>query len=79
MLVFEPGIDPLAARLAVKERIAQAKALPNASKPPTMVSDRTLRTASEQKSSPTSWPARLLPPVDPPSGISPIVRITVSN
>ncbi len=37
VLVFEPGTDPLRARQVVNERITQAKALPNVSKPPTML------------------------------------------
>jgi Cu/Ag efflux pump CusA len=37
VLVFEPGTDPLKARQVVNERITQAKALPNVSKPPTML------------------------------------------
>ncbi|SDW36150.1 Cu/Ag efflux pump CusA [Amycolatopsis xylanica] len=36
-LVFEPGTDPLRARQVVQERITQAKALPNVSKPPIML------------------------------------------
>ncbi|MEU5260940.1 efflux RND transporter permease subunit [Amycolatopsis sp. NPDC021455] len=36
-LVFEPGTDPLKARQVVQERITQAKALPNVSKPPIML------------------------------------------
>lgn len=34
MLVFEPGTDPFAARQVVAERMTQAHALPNVSKPP---------------------------------------------
>jgi len=36
-LVFEPGTDPLKARQVVQERITQAKALPNVSRPPIML------------------------------------------
>ncbi|RSM48247.1 AcrB/AcrD/AcrF family protein [Amycolatopsis balhimycina DSM 5908] len=36
-LVFEQGTDPLKARQVVQERITQAKALPNVSKPPIML------------------------------------------
>ncbi len=36
-LVFDEGTDPLKARQVVQERITQAKALPNVSKPPIML------------------------------------------
>lgn len=35
--VFEPGTDPMVARQVVAERLTQAHALPNVSKPPTML------------------------------------------
>lgn len=37
IMVFEPGTDPLLARQAVQERLTQTFALPNVSKPPTML------------------------------------------
>ena len=37
LLVFEPGTDPIQARQMVQERLTQAFALPNVSKPPTML------------------------------------------
>lgn len=37
LLVFEPGTDSLRARQVVNERITQARALPNVSKPPVML------------------------------------------
>ena len=37
LLVFEPGTDPIKARQMVAERLTQAFALPNVSKPPTML------------------------------------------
>lgn len=37
LLVFEPGTDPIRARQMVQERLTQAFALPNVSKPPTML------------------------------------------
>src|SRR3712207_4590064 len=37
LLVFEPGTDPIAARQMVQERLTQAHALPNVSKPPVML------------------------------------------
>ena len=37
VLVFEPGTDILRARQMVAERLTQAHALPNVSKPPTML------------------------------------------
>lgn len=37
LLVFEPGTDPIAARQMVSERLTQAHALPNVSKPPVML------------------------------------------
>ena len=37
LLVFEPGTDPIRARQMVQERLTQAFALPNVSKPPTMI------------------------------------------
>src|SRR5919112_2527216 len=36
-LIFEPGTDPMRARQVVQERLTQAHALPNVSKPPAMV------------------------------------------
>ncbi|HKN55169.1 MAG TPA: efflux RND transporter permease subunit, partial [Amycolatopsis sp.] len=36
-LTFEDGTDPLRARQMVQERVTQAKALPNVSKPPIML------------------------------------------
>ncbi|MCB0588173.1 MAG: efflux RND transporter permease subunit, partial [Phaeodactylibacter sp.] len=35
--VFEPGTDPMVARQVVAERLTQAHALPNVSKPPIML------------------------------------------
>jgi CzcA family heavy metal efflux pump len=37
LLIFEPGTDPIRARQMVQERLTQAFALPNVSKPPTML------------------------------------------
>lgn len=37
LLVFEPGTDPIRARLMVQERLTQTFALPNVSQPPTML------------------------------------------
>src|SRR3712207_2021747 len=37
LLVFEPGTDPIRARQMVSERLTQAHALPNVSKPPVML------------------------------------------
>jgi CzcA family heavy metal efflux pump len=37
LLVFEPGTDPIRARLMVQERLTQTFALPNVSSPPTML------------------------------------------
>lgn len=37
LLVFEPDTDPIAARQMVQERLTQSFALPNVSKPPTML------------------------------------------
>ena len=37
LLVFEPGTDPIEARQMVQERLTQAFALPNVSKPPVML------------------------------------------
>ncbi|MFN8454786.1 MAG: efflux RND transporter permease subunit [Anaerolineae bacterium] len=37
LLVFEPGTDPIRARQMVQERLTQAHALPNVSKPPVML------------------------------------------
>ena len=37
LLVFEPGTDPIRARQMVQERLTQSFALPNVSKPPTML------------------------------------------
>ena len=37
VLIFEPGTDPLRARQVVQERLTQAHALPNVSKPPAMI------------------------------------------
>lgn len=37
LLIFEPGTDPIAARQMVQERLTQTFALPNVSKPPTML------------------------------------------
>ena len=37
VLVFEPGTDLLGARQLVQERLTQAHALPNVSKPPAML------------------------------------------
>lgn len=37
LLVFEPGTDPIRARQMVAERLTQAYALPNVSKPPVML------------------------------------------
>lgn len=37
VLYFEPGTDPIRARQMVQERLTQAHALPNVSKPPTML------------------------------------------
>ena len=37
LLVFEPGTDPIEARQMVAERLTQAFALPNVSKPPVML------------------------------------------
>lgn len=37
MLIFEPGTDPIRARQMVQERLTQAHALPNVSKPPVML------------------------------------------
>jgi CzcA family heavy metal efflux pump len=37
LLVFEPGTDPIKARQMVQERLTQTFALPNVSKPPTML------------------------------------------
>lgn len=37
LLLFEPGTDPIAARQMVQERLTQAHALPNVSKPPVML------------------------------------------
>jgi CzcA family heavy metal efflux pump len=37
ILLFEPGTDPLKARQVVQERLTQTFALPNVSKPPTML------------------------------------------
>ncbi len=37
LLVFEPGTDPIKARQMVQERMTQAFALPNVSKPPAML------------------------------------------
>jgi CzcA family heavy metal efflux pump len=37
LLVFEPGTDPIRARQMVGERLTQAHALPNVSKPPVML------------------------------------------
>ena len=37
LLVFEPGTDPIRARQMVQERLTEAYALPNVSKPPVML------------------------------------------
>lgn len=37
LLVFEPATDPIKARQMVQERLTQSYALPNVSKPPTMI------------------------------------------
>ena len=37
LLIFEPGTDPIRARQMVQERLTQSHALPNVSKPPTMI------------------------------------------
>ena len=37
LLLFEPGTDPIRARQMVQERLTQAHALPNVSKPPVML------------------------------------------
>jgi CzcA family heavy metal efflux pump len=37
LMVFEPGTDPIRARQMVSERLTQAHALPNVSKPPVML------------------------------------------
>ena len=37
LMVFETGTDPILARQMVQERLTQAHALPNVSKPPTML------------------------------------------
>lgn len=37
LMVFEPGTDPIRARQMVQERLTQAHALPNVSKPPLML------------------------------------------
>ena len=37
LLIFEPGTDPIGARQMVQERLTQAHALPNVSKPPVML------------------------------------------
>lgn len=37
LMTFEPGTDPIRARLMVQERLTQTFALPNVSKPPTML------------------------------------------
>ena len=37
LLIFEPGTDPIRARQMVAERLTQAHALPNVSKPPVML------------------------------------------
>ncbi|MCB9155852.1 MAG: efflux RND transporter permease subunit [Caldilineaceae bacterium] len=37
LMVFEPGTDPIRARQMVQERLTQAHALPNVSKPPVML------------------------------------------
>ncbi len=37
LLIFEPGTDPIRARQMVQERLTQAHALPNVSKPPVML------------------------------------------
>src|ERR687893_650201 len=37
VLIFEPGTDPMRARQVVQERLTQAHALPNVSKPPAMI------------------------------------------
>ncbi|MEZ4681655.1 MAG: efflux RND transporter permease subunit [Caldilineaceae bacterium] len=37
LMVFEPGTDPIQARQMVQERLTQAHALPNVSKPPLML------------------------------------------
>ncbi len=37
LMVFEPGTDPIRARQMVQERLTQAYALPNVSKPPVML------------------------------------------
>lgn len=37
LLIFEPGTDPIRARQMVQERLTQAFALPNVSKPPVML------------------------------------------
>jgi Cu/Ag efflux pump CusA len=37
LLIFEPGTDPIRARQMVQERLTEAYALPNVSKPPTML------------------------------------------
>lgn len=37
LLIFEPDTDPIAARQMVQERLTQTYALPNVSKPPTML------------------------------------------
>jgi Cu/Ag efflux pump CusA len=37
MLIFEPGTDPMRARQMVQERLTQAYALPNVSRPPVML------------------------------------------
>src|SRR5215207_7186069 len=36
-MIFEPGTDPMRARQVVQERLTQAHALPNVSKPPAMI------------------------------------------
>src|SRR5215211_8986018 len=36
-MIFEPGTDPMRARQVVQERLTQAHALPNVSKPPQMI------------------------------------------
>ncbi|MEZ4862291.1 MAG: efflux RND transporter permease subunit [Caldilineaceae bacterium] len=37
LMIFEPGTDPIRARQMVQERLTQAHALPNVSKPPVML------------------------------------------
>ena len=45
-LIFEPGTDLMRARQVVQERLTQAHALPNVSKPPQMIQPRRRRAGS---------------------------------